>query len=120
MGQNNNKIEFYEEFQVFSRKTPTSQMQEQFVLLAPNHEIALVMAQENYMRREEVYDIWVVKRSDIRGLDSEERKITARIDNKDYRTTKGYGYLARIWREVEQGMLDEKEILSWSKGRVKE
>nr|WP_205619875.1 1,2-phenylacetyl-CoA epoxidase subunit PaaB [Calidifontibacillus oryziterrae] len=114
-----NEVPFYEEFQVFSRKTPTSQVQEQFTLLAPNHEIALVMAQENFMRREEVCDIWVVKRSDIRSMNSEERAVLKRIDNKDYRTTKGYGYLARIWREAEQGMFDEKEILSWSKGRVK-
>lgn len=115
----NNEVPFYEEFQVFSRKTPTSQVQEQFTLLAPNHEIALIMAQENFIRREEVCDIWVVKRSDIRSMNSEERAALKRIDNKDYRTTKGYGYLARIWREAEQGMLDEKEILSWSKGRVK-
>ncbi|NSL50545.1 1,2-phenylacetyl-CoA epoxidase subunit PaaB [Calidifontibacillus erzurumensis] len=114
-----NKVQFYEEFQVFSRKSPTAPVQEQFTLLAPNHEIALVMAQENFMRREDVYDIWVVKRSDIRSMNAEERESLKRIDNKDYRTTKGYGYLARIWREVEQGMLDEAEILSWSKGRVK-
>lgn len=96
-------------------------MREEFVLLAPNHEIALVMAQENFMRRDDVCDIWVVKRSDIRGLTPEERKTTARIDNKDYRTTKGYGYLANIWRRIDEGigMLDDKEILSWSKGRVK-
>lgn len=110
---------FYEEFLVFSRKTPTSMAREEFVLLAPNHEIALVMAQENFLRRDDVCDIMVVKRSDIRSLTPEERKATQRIDNKDYRTTKGYGYLAAIWRKAEQGMLDEKEILSWSKGRVK-
>lgn len=113
------KIPFYEEFVVFSRKTAVSPCQEQFTLLAPNHEIALVMAQENFMRRESVSDIWVVKRSDIRGMTPEERKTLKRVDNKNYRTTKGYGYLAKIWRQIDQGMLDEKEILSWSKGRVK-
>lgn len=114
------KVPFYEEFVVFSRKTPTSPCQEQFTLLAPNHEIALVMAQENFMRREKVCDIWVVKRSDIRCMTPEERKTLKRIDNKDYRNTKGYGYLAKFWRKLDQGMLDEKEILSWSKGRVVE
>ena len=111
--------QFYEEFQVFSRRTPTAQVQEHYTLLAPNHEIALVMAQENFMRREPVYDIWVVKRSDIRSLRAEERNVVERIDNKDFRETKGYGYLAKIWREKEQGMFDEKEILSWAKGRQK-
>jgi ring-1,2-phenylacetyl-CoA epoxidase subunit PaaB len=110
---------FYDEFQVFSRKTATAQVQEQFTLLAPNHEIALVMAQENFMRRESVYDVWVVRCSDIRSLNPDERNSVTRLDNKDFRETKGYGYLRKMWREKEQGMLDEEEILSWAGGRQK-
>jgi ring-1,2-phenylacetyl-CoA epoxidase subunit PaaB len=109
----NEKKSFYQEFEVFSKRTPSSQFQHQFSLLAPNHEIALVMAQENFMRREPVADIWIVKRSDVRGLSQEERESLKRLDNKDYRMTKGYGYLKKKWRKYEQEMLDEKEILSW-------
>lgn len=116
--QNNGKL-FYEEYQVFSRRTPTSVVQEQFTLLAPNEEIALVMAQENFMRREPACDIWVVKVSNIRKLNSEERESLQRLDNKDYRTTKGYGYLKKKWREKEQDFFDENEILSWAKGAAK-
>ncbi|HHY22128.1 MAG TPA: 1,2-phenylacetyl-CoA epoxidase subunit B [Bacilli bacterium] len=119
MEDRKNIDQFYDEYQVFSRRNATAPIQEQFVLLAPNHEVALVMAQENFMRREPVYDIWVVKRSDIRSLNAEERKIVERIDNKAYRETKGYGYLRKKWREKEQGMFDEQEILSWAGGRQK-
>ncbi len=108
-----NKKEFYQEFEVFSRRTATAALQHQFSLLAPNEEIALVMAQENFMRREPVADIWVVNRLNIRKTKSEERTVLKRLDNKDYRTTKGYGYLKKIWREHEQKMFDEKEIISW-------
>lgn len=104
---------FYQEFEVFSKRTDTSPMQYQFSLLAPNHELALVMAQENFMRREPVADIWVVKRDDVRKMTLEERQTLQRLDNKDYRNTKGYGYLKKKWRHYEQEMLDEKEILSW-------
>ena len=38
----------------------------------------LVMAQENFMRREPVEDIWVVNRVNIRGLDQEEKQILNR------------------------------------------
>lgn len=107
------KQEFYEEFEVFSRRTSSSPMQHQFSLLAPNHEMASVLAQENFMRREPVADIWVVRRDDIRKLNPEERQALQRLDNKDYRTTKGYGYLKKKWRQYEQKMLDEKEIMSW-------
>ncbi|GAE44526.1 phenylacetic acid degradation B [Mesobacillus boroniphilus JCM 21738] len=86
---------FYQEFEVFSKRTATSPMQYQFSLLAPNHELALVMAQENFMRREPVADIWVVKRDDIRKMSFDERLTLQRLDNKDYRNTKGYGYLKK-------------------------
>ncbi len=108
---------FYQEFEVFSKRTDSAPMQYQFSLLAPNHELALVMAQENFMRREPAADIWVVKRSDIRMLNEEERNMLNRLDNKDYRTTKGYGYLKKKWRHYEQQMLDETEILSWKEGK---
>lgn len=104
---------FYQEYEVFSKRTPSSSFQHQFSLLAPNEDMALVMAQENFMRREPVADIWIVNRKHIRGMDAEEKRTLARLDNKDYRTTKGYGYLKKKWRHYEQQMLDEKEILSW-------
>ncbi|MBS4210756.1 1,2-phenylacetyl-CoA epoxidase subunit B [Bacillus sp. FJAT-50079] len=104
---------FYEVFEVFSKRSYKSDFQHQFSLLAPNAEIAFVMAQENFLRRESVVDLWVVKRSDIRMMQPEERESLARLDNKDYRTTKGYGYLRKKWRQYEQNILDEKEIMSW-------
>ncbi|MUK88666.1 1,2-phenylacetyl-CoA epoxidase subunit B [Ornithinibacillus sp. L9] len=106
--------DFYQIYEVFSRRGKKAPMQHQFSLLAPNEEMALMMAQENFMRREEVIDVWVVKQNNVRKMSSEERQQwTKRLDNKDYRTTKGYGYLRKKWKEKEQGMLDEKEILSW-------
>lgn len=110
------KKTFYQEFEVFSKRTPSSSFQHQFSLLAPNAEMAMIMAQENFMRREPVADIWVVNREHIRRLTKEEKVTLQRLDNKDYRTTKGYGYLRKKWRHYEQQMLDEKEILSWAGG----
>lgn len=111
--------DFYRVFEVFSRKTDTSPMQYQFSLLAPNEELALVLAQENFMRREHVSDIWIIPKDTIRVLTEDERKTLLRLDNKEYRTTKGYGYLRRKWRQYNQRMLDDKEILSWAKGAKK-
>lgn len=107
--------EFYQEFEVFSKRTQNASFTHQFSLLAPNKEMALILAQENFMRREPVADIWIVKSEDIRKLLPEERNMVKRLDNKDYRTTKGYGYLRKKWRHYEQVMLDENEILSWAR-----
>ncbi|WJQ09230.1 enoyl-CoA hydratase-related protein [Geobacillus stearothermophilus] len=70
---------FYQVFEVFSRKAPDAPMQHQFSLLAPNEEIALVMAQENFMRREPVADLWVVKRDYIRRMSEEEKAALFRL-----------------------------------------
>jgi len=109
----NEFTEFFEVFEVFSKRSQTGTMHYQFSLLAPNHELALIMAQENFMRREPVVDVWVVRRDDIRKMNEVERQSLERLDNKDYRIAKGYGYLRKKWRSYEQGMLDEKEIFSW-------
>lgn len=116
-GKENNSTAFYEVFEIFSKRTPNSNMQHQFSLLAPNHDMALILARENFMRREPAADIWVVKRSSIRKMTEEEREVLPRLDNKDYRTAKGYSYLKKKWRGYEQNMLDEKEILSWGENK---
>ena len=63
----NENSTFYQEYEVFSKRTPSSAFQHQFSLLAPNEEMAFVLAQENFMRREPVADIWMVNRVNIRG-----------------------------------------------------
>ncbi|MFC4769729.1 1,2-phenylacetyl-CoA epoxidase subunit PaaB [Effusibacillus consociatus] len=85
-------------FEVFSRKTPTSNFVHQFSLLAPNHEVAMSMARENFLRRESCVNLWVVKRDDIYALPPEERQYLEKLDNKSYRETKGYGDLQSKWR----------------------
>ncbi|MHA6252264.1 1,2-phenylacetyl-CoA epoxidase subunit PaaB [Oceanobacillus sp. CAU 1775] len=109
---------FYQEFEVFSRKNSASPMQHQFSLVAPNHEMALMIAKENFLRRQPVVDLWVVKREDITKISEEDKMMLNRMDNKHYRETKGYGYLKKKWRKYEQEILDEKEIMSWS-GEIK-
>ncbi|MFC7370074.1 1,2-phenylacetyl-CoA epoxidase subunit PaaB [Fictibacillus iocasae] len=105
-----NKSEFYNVYEVFSKKNDKSAFQHQFSLLAPNADMALIMAKENFFRREPVADIWVVKRENIRGLSQSEREMLGRLD-KDYRETKGYGYLKKKWREYNQEQFTEQHIL---------
>ncbi|WP_026690066.1 1,2-phenylacetyl-CoA epoxidase subunit PaaB [Alteribacter aurantiacus] len=103
--------DFYEEYEVFSKRNQMAPFQHQFSLLAPNKEMAMVMAKENFLRREPCVNIWVVKKSDISSLGEEERVILNRLDNKSYRETKGYGYLKKKWREYEQEQFTEKNLL---------
>ncbi len=104
---------FYQVYEVFSKKTNASSLQHQFSLLAPNRELAFIMAKENFFRREQVADIWVVKREEIKRMTQEEREAMKHLD-KDYRETKGYGYLRKKWRQYEQEQLTEKDIMGGS------
>ena len=65
---------FYEVYEVFSKKTDTSALQHQFSLLAPHEELAFIMAKENFFRREQVADIWVVQRGHIQRMSQEEKE----------------------------------------------
>jgi ring-1,2-phenylacetyl-CoA epoxidase subunit PaaB len=94
-----NKKEAYPIFEVFSQKSPKSQFVHQFSLLAPNHEIAMSMARDNFLRREDCVNLWVVKRDDIYVLPPEERWALQCLDNKSYRETNGYGDLQARWRQ---------------------
>ncbi|TMW73056.1 1,2-phenylacetyl-CoA epoxidase subunit PaaB [Alteribacter natronophilus] len=106
--------QFYEEYEVFSKRNQMAPFQHQFSLLAPNREMAMMMAKENFLRREPCVNIWVVKRSDIAGLGEDERQVLTRLDNKKYRETAGYGYLKKKWRQYEQEQFTEKNLLKES------
>lgn len=95
-------------YEVFSQKNVSSAFVHQFSLLAPNAEVALTMARENFLRREPCFNLWVVKRDDIHGLAPEERPLLERLDNKSYRETKGYGDLQARWRYHKE-QYDEKQ-----------
>lgn len=98
------KVKDYEVYEVFYQKDLTSKFESEYSLLAPTPEIALNLAQENFMRREEVpSNIFVVKRSDIHFIAPEKRATLDRIeDNKDYRQPAHYGYIPSKWRELKE------------------
>jgi len=92
---------FYEEYEVFSRKKDGMPLEHRFSLLAPNAEMALILAKENFFRREPIADLWVVKRSNVRKMSQTEREAFGRLD-KDYRETKGYADLNGRWRAFKE------------------
>lgn len=93
---------FYEEYEVFSRKKDGLSLEHRFSLLAPNQEMAFIMAKENFFRREPVKELWVVKRADIRMMDQDEREGFKNLDNKGYRETKGYVNLPKQWKAFKE------------------
>lgn len=102
----------YPVFEVFVQRDANNNFVHQGSLLAPNKEIALSLAKENFTRRQPCYNIWVVEREDIAQLSPSERRSLDKLEDKSYRETKGYGYLKKKWRKYEQEQLTEKHLLS--------
>lgn len=103
-------------YEVFSQKSPSAGFVHQFSLLAPNPEAALLMARENFMRREPCINIWVANRDDIHGLTPEERESLERLDNKSYRETKGYGDIQSRWRRHKEEYESKVDIAAQKEG----
>jgi ring-1,2-phenylacetyl-CoA epoxidase subunit PaaB len=99
-------------FEVFIQRDSGAAFIHQGSLLAPNEEVALFLAKENFARRQPCYNLWVARREAIHQLPAEERVSLDKLEGKEYRETKGYGYLKKKWRKYEQEQLTEKNLLS--------
>lgn len=98
-------------FEVFIQRDNGAAFVHQGSLLAPNEEVALFLARENFARRQPCYNLWVTNRENIYQLPAEERISLDKWEDKEYRETKGYGYLKKKWRKYEQEQLTEKNLL---------
>lgn len=93
----------FDTYEVFSQKDATAKFESQFSLLAPTPEIALSMAQDNFLRRDDIpFNLVVVKRNDMIFMPPEHRAALFRLDNKQYRQPAQYGHIPAKWRALER------------------
>ncbi len=59
-------------------------------LHAPNSDLALLFAKEQYARRSRCVSLWVVRSADVVAIGVEDEDIFATTPEKDYREAKGY------------------------------
>ncbi|HMS65687.1 MAG TPA: 1,2-phenylacetyl-CoA epoxidase subunit B [Ignavibacteria bacterium] len=65
-------------------------------LHAPNEEMALLLAKEQYARRYKCVNLWVVKTSDVKRFRTEDEDIFETAPEKIYREASGYKVMDRI------------------------
>ncbi len=78
-------MEIYEVFRRAGHKEP---FEHAGSVIAPDHEMALMLAKECFLRRREGNHLWVVRRSDIHSF-SDESLLTP-VSDKSYRYPEGY------------------------------
>lgn len=85
-----NEMEVWGTFEVFHQKKRGEQHIHTGVVHAPDPEMALVFAKEQYGRRLKCANIWVVKTSDIYSLGYENEDMFDTTPEKMYREAGGY------------------------------
>jgi len=98
----------FEPYLVFKQMEHRGPMESEYTVLAPNAEMALAMAQENFMRRQEApYNLMVVRERDIVRLPEELRQALVRTMPRDYRSVPAYAHVARRWQELKLATGDD-------------
>lgn len=63
---------------------------------APNQELALIFAKEQFARRKKCVNLWVVKSADILAFDVEDEDMFANNAEKNYRDASGFKVMEKI------------------------
>ncbi len=94
------KLQF-DVYEVFAQTDPMGHHVHEFSLLASGEDMALALAQQNFLRRAEIVSIWVVRRDQIGKSRPEQREQFGRLD-KPYRMKQSYGGLVEKWRRYKE------------------
>jgi ring-1,2-phenylacetyl-CoA epoxidase subunit PaaB len=91
----------WEVYEVFHQKARGEQHVHVGSVHAPNPEMALVLAKEQYARRMACVNLWVVKASDIHASEYADQDMFAHATDKSYREAYGYKVVKKVRGERE-------------------
>ena len=86
----------WQTYEVFQQKKRGTHHTHVGSLHAPNHEMAILFAKEQYARRGQCVNIWVVKTADVFATSYEDEDIFSTTPEKTYREAEVYKVMDRI------------------------
>jgi ring-1,2-phenylacetyl-CoA epoxidase subunit PaaB len=86
----------WQTYEVFQQKKRGTHHTHVGSLHAPNHEMAILFAKEQYARRGQCVNLWVVKTADVFATSYEDEDIFATTPEKTYREAEVYKVMDRI------------------------
>ncbi|MFN4082506.1 MAG: phenylacetic acid degradation protein [Bacteroidia bacterium] len=90
------ELDQWETYEVFHQKKRGDQHMHVGIVHAPNAEMALLFAKEQYARRGQSVNIWVVKTRDVYTTDYDDADIFETVPEKQYREAGGYKVMDKI------------------------
>ncbi|MFB1004823.1 MAG: hypothetical protein QMC70_11905 [Bacteroidia bacterium] len=111
-GGNHNDVDgliHFQTFEVFHQSKRGTHHKHVGIVHAPNPDMALLYAKEQYARREKTANIWVAPSSSISSTEYEDDDIFSTTPEKLYRNPASYKVMDRIqaWKEREKKSTDE-------------
>lgn len=98
-------IVHFQTYEVFHQKKRGAQHQHVGIVHAPNSDMALLYAKEQYARREITANIWVAPSSCISATEYMDDDIFETAPKKDYRNPSAYKVMDRIQAYKDRGMV---------------
>ena len=89
-------LEEFQTYEVFHQKKRGAQHEHVGIVHAPNDEMALLFAKEQYGRRGLTTNIWVVRSEHIKTIEYEDADIFSTVPEKMYREAGGYKVMDKI------------------------
>ncbi|KXK42734.1 MAG: 1,2-phenylacetyl-CoA epoxidase, subunit B [Chlorobi bacterium OLB5] len=104
------ELEQWETYEVFHQKKRGEQHVHCGIVHAATPEMALILAKEQYARRRQTSNLWVVKTKDVTATAYDDIDIFATTPEKTYREASDYYCMDRIRKyQQEHGIKDRKE-----------
>jgi len=100
----------FQTYEVFHQKKRGAQHQHVGIVHAPNADMALLYAKEQYARREQTSNLWVAPSSCISATEYMDDDIFATTPEKLYRNPATYKVMDRIQAFKERGMKSTDEV----------
>ncbi|MDP9727661.1 phenylacetic acid degradation protein [Alicyclobacillus tolerans] len=98
-------------YEVFVQSNHQEAHQHVGSLLAPDDTMAMLLARENFLRRDKAVSLWVVPRSAFIVKDSEDGAFLKREFDRSYREVRGYADNAARWKAFKAKALTLEEVI---------
>lgn len=100
-----------EVYEVFTQSDHEASHQHVGSVLAASPDMALMLARENFLRRDPAVSLWVVPRAQICIAARGDIDLSARETDRSYRLVSGYRDNNDRWRKYRQQMIQLKELV---------
>ncbi|WDL96220.1 phenylacetic acid degradation protein [Alicyclobacillus sp. ALC3] len=101
----------YEAYEVFVQYDVLEPHQYVGSVLASSTDMALIVARENFLRRDKAHSLWVVPKRFIAVKTSEDVDFFAVEFDRDYRRVDGYADNARRWKAFKLRAMEIDEVV---------